>query len=129
MEALPPRLDIFVIERSRPQELPTSLGGSRLIPETEWGSIERSLRLTSRERQIVRRVFDNQTEDGIAYDLGVSKNTVHTQVRRLYRKLRVTTRVELVLFVFSKYLVRDDGRSERPSPVRQATHLSNRGGI
>jgi DNA-binding CsgD family transcriptional regulator len=62
------------------------------------------LRLSGRELQIVRGVFDNHKETAIAADLGIAARTVNTHMERLYRKLTVTTRVALVLRVMKEVL-------------------------
>jgi hypothetical protein len=52
----------------------------------------------------VRGVFDNRTEHAIAADHGIADCTVHTHVDRLYSKLAVSTRVELVLRVLETFI-------------------------
>lgn len=68
-----------------------------------WGEIARSLKLSGRELQIVRGVFDDQTESTIATELGLSPCTIHTHSERLYRKLAVTGRVKLVLRIVDEF--------------------------
>jgi DNA-binding NarL/FixJ family response regulator len=72
--------------------------------------------------QIVRAVFDDQTEYAIAADLGISPHTVHTHFERLHRKLAVSDRVQLVLRVTEASLVlttvpavREGGEGETPA--------------
>jgi DNA-binding CsgD family transcriptional regulator len=83
-----------------------------LFPEDVWHALARSLQLSGRELQITRCVFDDQKEQVIASRLGISTHTVHTHLERLYRKLGVASRVELVVRIFTGYLAlppRDDG--------------------
>jgi DNA-binding CsgD family transcriptional regulator len=75
-----------------------------MFSEQAWPEIARSLRLSPRELQIVRAFFDDRTESAMAADLGISPHTVHTYVERLYRKLAVVDRVELVLRVTNQFL-------------------------
>jgi len=75
-----------------------------MFSEEAWQEIARSLKLTVREFQIVRGVFADHTEFTIADDLKVSPHTVHTYCERLYRKLAVTDRIELVLRVTGEFL-------------------------
>ena len=75
--------------------------GSALLSEADWAETARTLRLSGRELQIVRGVFDNQKEITLAIDLGIAPRTVNTHMERLYRKLTVTTRVALVLRVMA----------------------------
>lgn len=78
--------------------------GSAIFSDQAWDEIGRSLRLSGRELQIVRGVFDDRIESTIAADLGMSPHTVHTHVERLYRKLSVTDRVKLVLRITDEFL-------------------------
>lgn len=52
-------------------------------------------RLTRRERVVLERLDESVTLDQIARELFVSRNTVKTQVRSVYRKLGVSTRAEV----------------------------------
>ncbi len=56
----------------------------------------RSLRtLTPRERQLVAEILKGQTNRSIAAVLGTSVQTVRNQLTTLYRKLGVSSRLEL----------------------------------
>jgi DNA-binding NarL/FixJ family response regulator len=79
--------------------------GPAMFSNQAWEEIARSLKLSSRELQIVRGVFDDHTEFAIADDLSVSPHTIHTHCERLYHKLAVTDRVKLVLRVMDEFLV------------------------
>jgi DNA-binding NarL/FixJ family response regulator len=78
------------------------MGGSAILSEADWAETARALRLSGRELQIVRGVFDCRTEYALAMDLGIAPRTVDTHVERLYRKLTVNTRVALVLRVMEE---------------------------
>jgi DNA-binding CsgD family transcriptional regulator len=78
--------------------------GSAIFSDEAWATIARSLGLSGRECQIVRAVFDDQTEWAMAANLGISINTVHTHVARLHHKLSVVDRVALVLLVVNEFL-------------------------
>lgn len=75
-----------------------------MFSEQAWEIIARSLRLSTRELQIVRGVFSDHTEFMIAADLRISAHTVHTHFYRLHHKLAVQTRVQLVLRVVQEFL-------------------------
>ena len=75
-----------------------------MFSEQAWGEIARSLKLSGRELQIVREVFDDHTEFAIARNLNLSPHTVHTHCERLYHKLAVTDRVKLVLRVTNEFI-------------------------
>jgi LuxR family maltose regulon positive regulatory protein len=62
------------------------------------------LALSTRESEILQAVFEDQKEYCIAENLGISTHTIHTHLERIYRKLHVSSRVELVVHVFAAYL-------------------------
>lgn len=78
--------------------------GAAMFSEQAWDEIARSLKLSGRELQIVREVFDDNTEFAIARNLNLSPHTVHTHCERLYHKLGVTDRVKLVLRVTNEFI-------------------------
>jgi len=79
--------------------------GAAMFSDRAWREITRSLKLSARELQIVRGVFDDRTDCAIAADLGISPHTVHTYIERLHHKLAVADRVELVLRVMNEFLL------------------------
>jgi len=71
--------------------------GASLLSNHAWLEIARSLGITQRELQIIQSVFDNQREADIAKRFKLSSHTVHMHLNRLFKKLSVTSRTELVL--------------------------------
>ena len=71
--------------------------GRCLYGQDVWFYIAERLALSERELQITQGVFDGKHESVIAKELGISPRTVHTHFERLYHKLRVNSRVELVV--------------------------------
>ncbi|HET7857194.1 MAG TPA: AAA family ATPase [Gaiellaceae bacterium] len=55
--------------------------------------------LTERELQVARLVVDRKTNPEIAADLFLSQKTVETHLRNIFRKIAVSTRVELARVV------------------------------
>ena len=55
--------------------------------------------LTSRELQVARLVADRKTNAAIASELFLSQKTVETHVRNMFRKLAVSSRVEIARIV------------------------------
>jgi len=51
--------------------------------------------LTSRELQVARLVVDRKTNPQIAAELFLSQKTVETHLRNIFRKVDVSSRVEL----------------------------------
>jgi DNA-binding NarL/FixJ family response regulator len=80
------------------------LRGASLLSENAWLEIGCTLGLTKREVQIVQGVFDNLPKAGIAQRLGISAHTTHTHLNRLFKKINVTTRTELVLRIMEQMI-------------------------
>ena len=78
--------------------------GQSLFPLSAWPPLGMALRLSPREMQIVQGVFEDRKEESIAYELGISPHTVNTYFQRLYAKLRVSSRPQLILRVMAEYL-------------------------
>ncbi len=55
--------------------------------------------LTEAEREVARLVYDGAKNGDIARARGVSVKTIGNQLESIYRKLRVGSRVELVLLL------------------------------
>ncbi|RAA93534.1 helix-turn-helix transcriptional regulator, partial [Burkholderia multivorans] len=62
--------------------------------------IECEARLTYREEQIARLVRDGRSNKEIARDLALGQPTIKTHLMRMYRKLGVSNRTELVGALF-----------------------------
>jgi DNA-binding CsgD family transcriptional regulator len=71
--------------------------GAALLSDQAWHEIARTLEITKRELQIVQAVFDNKHEADIAKRFKISPHTVHMHLNRLFKKLTVTSRAELIL--------------------------------
>lgn len=78
--------------------------GSAMLSKKAWDEIERSLKLSGRELQIARGVFDNLTDGAIAANLRISEHTIHEHLNRLYKKLRVTTRGQMIVRMMHEFL-------------------------
>ena len=75
------------------------------LSEQSWQSIVRSLRLSDREAQVASLILrDDSRENAIAESLSISPHTVHTHLERLYRKLSVTSRCQVVNKIFQQYI-------------------------
>ena len=86
-------------------ELNASLRHDRsILSHDAWKTIAKSLRISDRELEIIQGIFDDRKELAIADELKISMHTVHTHLERLYRKLGVSSRVALVLYILSEYL-------------------------
>lgn len=74
-----------------------------VVTEDRWRSIAALLNLSPRELQIVQHFFSGENEAITAFNLDISVHTVHTHISRLYRKLDVHDRCELLLLLFNAY--------------------------
>jgi two-component system NarL family response regulator len=61
--------------------------------------------LTSREREVLQGVAAGLSEKKLAESLSVSPHTVHTHIKKIYRKLQVGSRAEAVLKARNKGIV------------------------
>ncbi len=85
--------------------LVTSVAAGRSIIDTDsWISVGQALRLSRRELEIVQSVFDDRKEAAIGFDLGISPHTVNTHLQRVYRKVGVTSRAQLIVRVMAQHL-------------------------
>ena len=64
-----------------------------LFPE-----MERHVRLTPREREVVTGILNAEKWDVIAQRLGISRHTVYFHLENVKAKLRVSTTLELAIF-------------------------------
>ena len=76
--------------------------------------------LSDAERDIARRIFEGQSNAQIAAERGVHPGTVGKQVERVYRKLGVASRAELVLAPRPRLRVSDFRRGCRAAWNRWA---------
>ena len=77
--------------------------GQDVFSPREWSQLDKVLGLSPRESGIVRAVFDGASEKRIAEQLGLSPHTVHTYLWRVYRKLQINSREELLVRVFAEF--------------------------
>jgi DNA-binding CsgD family transcriptional regulator len=59
------------------------------------------LLLTPREEQVVALVADGLTNRGVAVELGLSEHTIKKYLLRIFDKVGISSRVELVLYAVS----------------------------
>lgn len=75
----------------------TERPGENLISDVEWTAVKTHARLSMREGQVCRLLFEGNKRDEIAEMLGISPRTVRYHLESLHKKLQVNTRVGLVL--------------------------------
>ena len=100
-----PRLSLSWHDPASPAREPvTPTLGSSLLPSDVWSRLRDSLRLSDRELQIVQGIFEDKKQESIAYALGISPHSVNTYIQRIYAKLRIGSRPQLIVRVMSEYL-------------------------
>jgi DNA-binding CsgD family transcriptional regulator len=90
----------------------TDAGASRIAETTRRLSLSldemtrlcTQLNLSARQREVLHGLLNEEDEATIAERIGVSRHTVHSHLRRLYAKLGVHGRYELVLHVFTQFV-------------------------
>lgn len=92
--------------------------GSSIFSNKEWDELLDGLNLSSRALQLIKGIFDDKTEEGIAYDLRISVHTVHSYLIRVYQRFGISSREQLIVYVFGLYLE----RHRSPESQRSARH-------
>jgi DNA-binding CsgD family transcriptional regulator len=69
-----------------------------------WQAIAHSLDLSRRQMEILMAVFDDEKELVIAERLEISQHTVHSHMERMYQKLGVHSRLDLVRLTMAQFL-------------------------
>lgn len=108
---------------SFPEGWRVGTGGREHLLEPGAAAIGTQLRLSWRESQVLGRVLVGEGESAIAERLGLSGHTVHTYFERLYRKLGVASRSDLILRIFAEYVVL---RNQEAKPGNSLTMVNNR---
>jgi len=72
----------------------------RIFSRSEWAQLVKELSLSPREAQIVKLLCAGHKNYSAACTLGISAATVRTYLSRLYAKLGVSDRFELLCLLF-----------------------------
>jgi DNA-binding CsgD family transcriptional regulator len=92
--------------------------GRQLFTPEEWRKLQTTLSVSERQLEVLKCIFDDHVGAGMAGMLGISEHTVHTHLERLYRRMHVSSRGQLMVKVFATFL----GRSEAPANNGLAPH-------
>lgn len=83
----------------------TRLGESRsVLTPSEWQTIANALCLSKRGSEVAHLLLDGLNEDEISDALKLSRRTVHAHLERLYRRLGVHSRADLILCLFREFV-------------------------
>jgi len=79
------------------------IGRQTMADWTEYARQHRAprLMLTDRERQVIVRMLEGMSNREIAEAMSVGEETIKTHVSNIYRKLGISNRMELALYVAS----------------------------
>jgi DNA-binding NarL/FixJ family response regulator len=77
----------------------TSILSTPIFSKDEWAQIFDELSLSPRQTEIVECLFLAESDKQIAVDLGITVPTVRTHLSRLFLKLDVQDRQELILYI------------------------------
>lgn len=88
--------------------------GSSMLTDQQWEDMAEILRLTRREKEVCRELFNGYTRIQIAEHLGIKPRTVRHYMEHIHQKLVVTNRVGVVLRIIQ---VRDRLASKQPVQV------------
>lgn len=77
--------------------------GRKIFSTSEWREIEGGLSLSARQADIVRCIFEGMPDKEIASKLGIAIPTVRTHLTRLFEKLNITDRTELMARVVMEF--------------------------
>ncbi len=70
----------------------------------DWRRVRSALRLSRRELELVRHIFDGKKLAAIAKEMKLALGTVKTYSQRIHHKLDVTDQRELALAVLEAHL-------------------------
>jgi DNA-binding NarL/FixJ family response regulator len=71
------------------------------LPAEKWHALAQELELSPRHKRIVELILRNRCDKQIVADLGIAHSTLRTHITRIFGRLGVSDRVELVLLLFS----------------------------
>ena len=77
--------------------------------------------LSKREAEVVRLVAEGLTNRGVSVQMGLSEHTVRNHIFRIFDKLGVSTRVELVLYCFREQQLRGAATAHSAAPYKPSS--------
>lgn len=74
-----------------------------IFDEKEWKVLVDELALSPRQGEIVHHLFAGRSDKQIAHEMNLALPTVRTHLGRLFAKLNVQDRHELILYIFRQF--------------------------
>ena len=75
-----------------------------VLTSEQWQALAVALSMSKRESEVARFLLEGLGEDDIALRLGIARRTVHAHIERLYRRLGIHSRTDLILRIFREYI-------------------------
>lgn len=100
-------------ERRR-SRLAQSLVVAQLFTDSEWAALREQLGLSHRQAQVVELLLVGATDKQIGQELEIAISTVRTYMGRLFEKLDVQDRAELIIRCFREYRLSQSSANNGP---------------
>lgn len=71
------------------------------LPREKWEQIAAELKLSPMHRKIVELILHNRCDKQIEADTGISHSTLRTHLSRIFQRLHVQDRLDLILLLFA----------------------------
>ena len=91
-----------------------ALPNNEIFTRTEWTKLWDRMPLPPRQKDITREIMRGLSDKQIATKLGIAVPTVRTHLGRMFARLNVRDRSELILYIIHQFREISDG-SYRPS--------------
>ncbi len=83
--------------------MPMVMPISEVFTKTEWVNLSDHLGLSPKQAEIARQLFGGSSDKQIAQELGIAVSTVRTYMSRMFVKLDVQDRNELIVNIFRQF--------------------------
>lgn len=121
--ALIPRSDLIALDAAFPHVIPEHILGAVTAAPEVFPTPREPVHLSARELEVLRQIATEMPLSQVARRLFVTENTVKSQVRSIYRKLQVHTRVDAIDRAAALGLL---PRSESHGPAADVATLDRR---
>ena len=81
------------------------LSVGRVFTEAEWNKLVGQLQMSPQQAQIARFLIEGASDKRIAQEMGIAVSTVRTYLTRMFSKLSVQDRNELIVTIFRAFRV------------------------
>jgi DNA-binding CsgD family transcriptional regulator len=72
-----------------------------VLSDEQWAMVAKRLRLSPREMEVTRGIFDGRKLAVVALELKISPHTLHTHWRRVKHKLQIADRIEAIHRIYA----------------------------